>query len=511
MLRVYQDSSGKKRLPKSVRIPGTFMSRNNVSVNLIPVAGTVKIGKGKEGKIYAAFVNTRMKSLVAIKKFYYKAHLNKDEYFVKKFKSVVGEHLPNIRSVSNKEMVTNMYRGGSLFSWLRSVRYTDKLLRSIILQVIGTLYEIHLVDPSFRHNDLHLDNIFVDDRYTSRKSETLYKYKVPYMGVRAIIADFGFATDKDVPLDNEYPNFGIVKNSDPMYDAHTFLNGIWSGFVRDRYKEVPLTYEFLDKYLHPGWRFKNGPFVKEFRLKPGKKFPYRLRELLDDEYFKRDLIAPFYRRSPVRPGKKAVLPPAKRVKLPSPNARTPPSVNKVKLTKFNRNRIANRKRNILKNYENKVYQNLKSKRVNSPEAQRRAENKAKDYNMEAQRRAERNIRKLKYAGLLTPSPEQKKPVRVTFGPAIKPAPPVINPKKSIEEFIKKQNVEIIRPATKKIDAPPPAPKVNVSQSPGGTVRIGRKKCMGYTKPEILEFLKKMGLKPNPKETKEALCNRLKKM
>ena len=511
MLRVYQDSSGKQRIPKSVRIPGTFMSRNNIPKNFAPVVGMVQIGKGKEGKVYAGYMNVRMKNLVAVKKYRYNMDVNKDEYFAKKFKSVVPEHVPNVRSASVSNMTTNMYRGGSLYTWLKTVHYTDELLRSIILQVLGSLYKIQLVDPSFRHNDLHLDNIFVDDRYASKKSETLYKYTVPYYGVRVIIADFGFATDKDLPLDAEFPDYGIVKNNDSMYDVHTFLNAIWTGFVRSKYDKVPQTYEFLERYLQPGWRMKNGPFVKEFRLKAGKKFPYKLREILNDSYFKKDLVAPFYKRSPVGPRRVTKLPSIKKRSpvprnSPVPSKSKSPNISKVQLTRRNKNRITERKREILKEYEKKVYSNLKAKRVNSPEAQRRAENKASNYEMDAQRLAERNVRAWKYAGLVTPSPE-KKPTRVSLGPAIRPAV-APNPKKEIQEFIKKQNVEIIRPATKKIDAPPPAPKVNVSRSPGGTIRVGRKKCMGYKKDELLEFAKKMDLKVSSTMTKETLCGKL---
>jgi serine/threonine protein kinase len=77
-------------------------------------------------------------------------------------------------------MYTEYAHGGTLKSWLRKMgdRVTDKVMADMIRQIISTLKKIHIKYPEFRHNDLHLGNILVDD--TGKK-------------VRYLLTDFGIS------------------------------------------------------------------------------------------------------------------------------------------------------------------------------------------------------------------------------------------------------------------------------------------------------------------------------
>jgi len=93
--------------------------------------------------------------------------------------SAFTDRRPNIFNYS-KQMVmyTEYAHGGTLKSWLRKMgdRITDKVMADIIRQVITTLKKIHTKYPEFRHNDLHLGNILVDD--TGKKVRLLSRISV---------------------------------------------------------------------------------------------------------------------------------------------------------------------------------------------------------------------------------------------------------------------------------------------------------------------------------------------
>jgi hypothetical protein len=134
-------------------------------------------------------------------------------------------------------------------------RVTDKLMADLVRQVIGTLKKIHARYPEFRHNDLHLGNIYVDD--TKAKP-------------RFMIADFGLSrltTSGSNPVVNRntYRNVGITPMSSYKYDLHFFLNSL-----REEIKSgLPETRAFLNRMLPEGYRGYNSTHVKTFRLKAG--------------------------------------------------------------------------------------------------------------------------------------------------------------------------------------------------------------------------------------------------
>lgn len=135
----------------------------------------------------------------------------------------------------------------------------------------------------------------------------------------------------------------------------------------------------------------------------------------------------------------------------------------VLFTLADKRKMSNRKAEILRNERLRL--------GNDPNV----ENKLRNYNIEAERRAIKNIENLKMAGLLTPTPSPKAAGRTR--------------------------------ATK-VAAAPAGNIPNVTQSPGGRFRIGRKLCTSYKKPELVTVLKRMGHRVDEKMTIKELCGYL---
>ena len=154
-------------------------------------------------------------------------------------------------------MYTEYAHGGTLKSWMRKMgdRITDKVMADLIRQVIGTLKKIHTKYPEFRHNDLHLGNVLVDD--TGKK-------------VRYLLTDFGLSRltkrgSNPVINAGSYRSSGITNATSAKYDAHYFLNALDSEITRG----LPQTESFLGRMLPGSYRGANTNKVSAYRLKNG--------------------------------------------------------------------------------------------------------------------------------------------------------------------------------------------------------------------------------------------------
>jgi serine/threonine protein kinase len=165
---------------------------------------------------------------------------------------------PSVYNYS-KQMVmyTEYAHGGNLKSWMRKMggRITDKVMADLIRQVIATLKKIHTRYPEFRHNDLHLGNILVDD--TGKK-------------VRLMIMDFGLSRltargSNPVINSGSYRSSGISNTTSSKYDTHYFLNALDSEIKHG----LPQTRAFLERMLPGSYRGANTNKVSAFRLKNG--------------------------------------------------------------------------------------------------------------------------------------------------------------------------------------------------------------------------------------------------
>lgn len=108
---------------------------------------------------------------------------------------------------------------------------TPAHIKSIVFQVVWTLYAISKKYPSFRHSDLLLDNIFIDNTQTARGfMEYKPNFVVPVNGLRVIIGDFANSHIDQKGMRNPYVTsgqykneFGIFQGMSQLYDVHLFL------------------------------------------------------------------------------------------------------------------------------------------------------------------------------------------------------------------------------------------------------------------------------------------------
>lgn len=272
--------------------------------------GIGMIGKGAYGTVYIGCIDKACKKEVAIKMASDKE--NRLEYnFMKKFEGVS----PNITHVyyykkCPKPVKSVLYLEYYSFGSVKRLlgKYENKLrklhARVILFQIIWTLSELHKKFPTFRHNDLHNDNVFIDERVTTKGSVLYGNFLVPNIGMNAVIGDFGFANMQADGFKNpkvqsrEFTaEYGIARNSDYRYDIHFFLNDIHMTSNNESVKK------FIKRHFPPEYLTSNSGVVEKNRLKYGvdhSKLP-TFDQLLGDKIFR------FF-----RPRGNTVIPPVNR-------------------------------------------------------------------------------------------------------------------------------------------------------------------------------------------------------
>ena len=148
--------------------------------------------------------------------------------------------------------------GGSLDSWLRKqTKVDDAVMGHLISDILGALFNIHKKYPDFRHNDLHMQNVFVADR-------------------GFLIGDFGWArlkksgTNPAVNTANGTRTasfWGVGPKTDERYDQHLFLNELLTWAQKHSPDTHPKAIEFLKRAVPPGYRGANDEHVSEWRMK----------------------------------------------------------------------------------------------------------------------------------------------------------------------------------------------------------------------------------------------------
>jgi hypothetical protein len=280
----------------------------------IPVTkGLGKLGKGTQGRVFLAYTTPKGDFPVTIKVIPHdKEHRKQSadtEFAIQKrlYKIIPGsipepykilhdckEFIPaSSWAVNNKKAnifnykdqtvtFTEYINGGSLPNWMNrmSSQLDDNFMQNLISQVLHILAFIQKRIPSFRHNDLHLDNILV--KMSASKYPTY------------ILNDFGWASigPKSNPLVNGAKHagtFGIGPLTSGRYDMHLFLNELhkWMQTHGGRAK-FPKAFAFIEKYLPDGYRGSTNKHISESRLKYGDKAPAlpTLRDIIRDSYVK---------------------------------------------------------------------------------------------------------------------------------------------------------------------------------------------------------------------------------
>ena len=116
---------------------------------------------------------------------------------------------------------------------------------NLVNKVKNILKKIRSRFPLFRHNDLHVGNVLLDDQGQVR------------------LTDFELTrlTGKTPKV---IPKYGITNRLNIKYDIHFFLNSLRQYMIKRKNKTGIAT---LNKLLPVGYRGKTAAFVRNFRLR----------------------------------------------------------------------------------------------------------------------------------------------------------------------------------------------------------------------------------------------------
>ena len=345
---------------KNLCNPHAFMRHRRLPTNSVTHPGIMAL---KEGVAWVGCPDPSCKTELAIKKCKpFEYNVQKDLHA--KFPSIIPNVYDGVRCFDGFYMYSEYLPDGTI-----KRHGTPKL----VLNTLLALKKIRDKFPSFRHNDLHVDNVLVK-------------------GDRAFIYDFEFANwpqrGKNPTLTEDATfkkDFGMFPGNHPMYDVHFFVNSVCADLPA-KFKRVALTvfpkeYIGADSPVVKNWRLRSD--VKHTNLPTMDQVIAAFSSLVtsNKNMLKKPVPVLFPKLrtlnlSSPAPKKKAATPKKKSVSSPA-----------VKFSLANKRKVSNRKAELLRrgNFNNDV---------------------------QAELQAIRNITKLKKAGLLTPSPS---PVKGTMG------------------------------------------------------------------------------------------------
>jgi len=215
------------------------------------------IGKGEHGTVYHACLNDACKKKFAVK--VSKENLTAEHNLTKKFINMTGKNTAaDVYTLEKCKSDTRLYseflEGQSFGKLLPKLNKDPKKIRSIVIQVLKILNTLYEKNSTFRHNDLHLDNIFIT------------------AGDKVRIIDFGLGFSKSIknPEVNNSGGYlvpyGIYRGNPKMYDVHFFLNSLFN----HRKHLDDSTRKFIEDVIPAKYLGVNGTHIYAARLKPLK-------------------------------------------------------------------------------------------------------------------------------------------------------------------------------------------------------------------------------------------------
>lgn len=256
-----------------------------------------EIGAGEYGKVYKACINDACLNTLAVKN---SSDNMSAEYLITKRLDTLGvPHVYGYEKCANRDFLFSEFINGvTLKTFLARRKVDPDAVKAIIKQVVSILKTIHEKYPSFRHHDLHLDNIMV-----------LRKRSEPKVEVK--LMDFGLATMNGVinPIVTKSTTFktayGIFPRSDPAYDVHLFLSSMYTS------KGAASARGLIESLFKPEYLVKESNAVKEFRLRHDVVHDLPTYDtVLRRPYFSapRNTVKTFIAKIPLPPKKKNLVP-----------------------------------------------------------------------------------------------------------------------------------------------------------------------------------------------------------
>ena len=215
------------------------------------------IGKGEHGTVYHACLNDACKMKFAVK--VSKENLTAEHNLTKKFINMVGKNTAaDVYALEKCKNDTRLYseflEGQPFGKLLPKLNKNPAKIRTIVIQVLKILKTLHEKNSSFRHNDLHLENIFIT------------------AGGKVRIIDFGLGFSSSIknPEVNDSGSYlvpyGIYRGNPKMYDVHFFLNSLFN----HRKHLDDSTRKFIEDVIPVKYLGVNGLHIYAARLKPLK-------------------------------------------------------------------------------------------------------------------------------------------------------------------------------------------------------------------------------------------------
>ena len=225
---------------KNLCDPGKFMRHRRLPTNSVTHSGIMAL---KPNVVWVGCPDKDCKKMVAIKK------CDKHEYTVQKkmnrmFPKIVPDVYEGISCFDGYYMYYEYVEEGTL-----KTHKSDPRILKFVRDVLIDLKNIHDKRPSFRHNDLHVDNVLI-------------KKGTP------LIYDFGFANWNGNPIFDSAlkRDYGIYVGNHPMYDFHFFINSVSADMPAD-FKKRALSV-FPKEYI-----CESSSVVRHWRLRSDVKHP----------------------------------------------------------------------------------------------------------------------------------------------------------------------------------------------------------------------------------------------
>ena len=231
-----------------------------------------QIGSGEYGKVYKACINDKCLDKIAVKNS--SENMSAEFLISRKLENVGVPLVYGYEKCSNRDFLFSEFINGvTLKSFLekKKQKATADELKSIIIQVLYILYTIHGKYPSFRHHDLHLDNIMILKKRNDTKKEIKIGNKIVEFNdakLEVKIMDFGLSTMRGVINPNIKKSsifkkdYGIFPESDKTYDLHLFFTSLYASKGAAEAKKL-IESLFKNTYL-----MKESDVVNEYRLRP---------------------------------------------------------------------------------------------------------------------------------------------------------------------------------------------------------------------------------------------------
>lgn len=242
--------------------------------------GKKQLGEGAYGRVYRGAINRNGRRFVAYKEINTaKNTLGMAEFEFKVAQKLRAFKVPQMylykRCPNLDILYLEYFNGKELNDWWNS-SISLKAAKSVLLQVIHTLYLISKKIPGFRHHDLHGGNVIINQ--VPEKNFTVdilgKSYTISNGGVEAIIIDFGLAhmpgmTNYSINK-GQHADVGISASSHHLYDLHFFLSAVYAKVEARKTATDVAVLNFIKELIpNQDYFLEQSRFTKEHRLRLG--------------------------------------------------------------------------------------------------------------------------------------------------------------------------------------------------------------------------------------------------